>query len=95
MVFAAIYGGFLVLALRALGEARGPGPLWRGFALALPLAASLADWAENLLLLRVLAALPAERHATLRLAARCTQVKFLALAFTLWLLVATPVALWM
>jgi len=87
MIFPACYGLFLAqLIWSCLLWAAADTP-WRLAAIAFPLVAAAADYAENLLLLRVLRALPARHPGLIRTASGFTRIKFVALFVTLALLV--------
>lgn len=83
MVFPAVYGAFLALALDAWAQWAEAGAAWHAVALACPLVCAAADYLENLLLLRVIAAWPQQRPGLVSAASVCTQAKFASFAAAL------------
>jgi hypothetical protein len=90
MIFPAVYAAlFVVLAGQWAGWV-GAGPVWRAVAVGCPLLAGASDYAENLLLLRVLGALPRRTPAAVAAASLFTRAKFASCAMTL----AVPLLHW-
>jgi len=83
LVFPATYALFLALVMDRWVHWAGAGPGWRGLAMACPIVSACADYAENLLLLRVLAALPRRHPVMVSAASLFTRIKFAAFVLTL------------
>jgi hypothetical protein len=82
MIFPAVYGAWLALLGLAWVRWVAAGPVWSILAVALPVAAAGADYVENLLLLRVLAAWPRRLLGVVAVASVFTRIKFVAFAAT-------------
>jgi hypothetical protein len=82
MIFPAVYAA--LLATLALDWARwvDAGPTWRLLAAGLPVLAAASDYAENILLLGILAALPRRIPARVAIASVFTTIKHLAVSAT-------------
>jgi hypothetical protein len=90
MVFPGVYGGlFALLGLEWTRWAHAA-PAWTALAVACPLAAGASDYIENVLLLRVVGALPARRDGAVKAASVFTRAKFILSHVTL----ATPLVWW-
>jgi hypothetical protein len=90
MVFPAVYGSLLALLASRWASWVGAGLVWRSVAVASPIVASACDYAENLLLLRVIASLPARLSAAVTVASFFTRLKFISFIATLTI----PLACW-
>jgi hypothetical protein len=90
MMFPAVYGALLALLAHkwALWIEAGPGS--SVVAIASPLAAAACDYVENILLLRVIAALPRKLPGTVRVSSAFTRLKFIFVCATLLI----PLAHW-
>jgi hypothetical protein len=82
MIFPAVYGAWLALLGLAWVRWVAAGPVWGILAVALAVAAAGADYVENVLLLRVLAAWPRRLPGVVAAASMFTRIKFLAFAGT-------------
>ena len=89
MIFPVVYGLFLSLVLAWWLHWSVESPGWLTWAIFLPITSASADYLENLLLLRVLAALPHRREGLVAAASVFTQVKFTAFFATLLSLAAS------
>jgi hypothetical protein len=89
MIFPAIYAALFALLLLRWADWVHAGPGWRAAA-AVPLLAGTSDYVENILLLKVLRALPQRVPATLVAASLFTRAKFI---FS-WLTLLIPLAFW-
>jgi hypothetical protein len=76
MVFPAVYAAFLALALDQWAIWAEADAAWHVIAVACPILSAAADYVENILLLRVIAALPGKRPGAVRAASACTRTKF-------------------
>jgi hypothetical protein len=83
MIFPAVYGAFLALAMDRWALWAEAGPTWRLIAVGCPILSALADYVENILLLRVISVLPAKLPAAVRAASACTRTKFGAFLATI------------
>lgn len=83
MIFPAVYGALLALALDAWALWTEASPTWHAIAIACPILAAGADYGENILLLRLISALPKRLPAVVRAASACTRIKFTAFVVTL------------
>jgi hypothetical protein len=83
MIFPGVYGAFLAVMLDRWALWAEAGVAWHVIALGCPILSVAADYAENILLLRVISALPAELPAAVRAASACTRTKFAAFIATL------------
>lgn len=82
MLFPAVYGCFLAELIADWAQWSHASEVWVNVAASGALSAVLADYAENVLLLRVIAAHPRPLRWALGLAAGFTRVKFLAFGLT-------------
>jgi hypothetical protein len=89
MIFPAVYAALFALLLLRWADWVHAGPAWRAAAAA-PLLAGASDYAENVLLLKVLRALPRRIPETLVAASLFTRAKFI---FS-WLTLMIPLAFW-
>ena len=90
MIFPAVYGALLALLAHKWSLWVEAGPGVSVVAIASPLASAACDYAENILLLRVIAALPRKLPATVRVASAFTRLKFIFFCATLLI----PLAHW-
>jgi len=90
MMFPAVYGALLALLAHKWSLWVESRPGLSVVAIASPLAAAACDYAENILLLRVIAALPRTLPATVRVASAFTRLKFIFCFATLLI----PLAHW-
>jgi len=89
MVFPTLYAALFALLLLRWADWMDAGPGWRAAA-AIPLLAGASDYAENVLLLKVLRALPRRIPTALVAASLFTRAKFI---FS-WLTLVIPLAFW-
>jgi hypothetical protein len=90
MIFPGIYAALFAMLAWGWADWDGAGPAWRAAAIGAPILAGTSDYVENLLLLRVLAALPRQIPATVISASRFTSAKFIFSHLTL----AVPLLHW-
>jgi len=83
MIFPAVYGTWLALLGLAWVRWAAAGSWWATLAVALPVIAAAADYAENVLLLRVIAGVPKRFPSLVAAASVFTRIKFLGGAATL------------
>lgn len=83
MIFPAVYGLFLGLLVNLMSHWSEENLTWHPLTVAFPIVSAGADYIENLLLLRVLAALPHRRNNLVTAASVFTQTKFIAFLATL------------
>lgn len=83
MMFPALYAAFLAMLAAEWARAMHVGTAWQAVAIASPIFAALSDYAENILWLRILAALPKRSGAEVRAASLFTRLKFIFFAVTL------------
>jgi hypothetical protein len=77
VVFPGIYAALFALLAIVWADWVGAGPPWRTFAIACPILAGASDYIENLLLFRVLAALPRKTPVVVVGASMFTRAKFI------------------
>ena len=82
MIFPAVYGAWLALLGLVWVDWLAAGPAWGLLAVAFPVAAAVADYGENLLLLRALAGWPQRFPRVVAAASVFTRIKFMAFAAT-------------
>ena len=90
MVFPAVYAALFFLLLRRWADWAHAGQAWRVAAATSPLLAGASDYVENILLLRVLAALPQRKPGSIAAASVFTQAKHVFSMLTLLL----PLLFW-
>ena len=90
MIFPGIYAAFFAALALAWANWVGAGPAWRAVAISVPILAGASDYAENLLLLGILAALPQRIPGAVIRASRFTSAKFVFSYLTL----AIPLLHW-
>ncbi len=90
MVFPAVYAALFALLAAKWAQFVDAGPIWTACAIGFPIAAGVSDYVENILLLRVIAALPRRRDAAIAAASLFTRAKFILSHATL----AIPLLHW-
>jgi hypothetical protein len=90
MIFPGIYAALFALLLRNWADWVHAGPAWRAAALCCPVLAGASDYVENILLLRVLSALPQRKPASIAAASAFTRSKLIFSVLTLTL----PLSFW-
>ena len=90
MIFPGIYAALFAMLALAWANWVGAGPAWRVVAIGVPILAGASDYAENLLLLGILAALPQRVPGAVIRASRFTSAKFIFSNLTL----AVPLLHW-
>jgi hypothetical protein len=90
LIFPGVYGALFAVLANGWADWIGADPVWRIVAIAAPILAAAADYAENLLLLGVLGALPRRTPGVVAGASFFTRAKFI-FAFATF---AVPVLHW-
>ncbi len=90
MIFPGVYGTLLALLADQWAVWAEVSPVWRTAAVACPIVSAMADYVENILLLRIIAALPRRLPAVVNAACTFTRIKFAFFAATL----LVPLAHW-
>ncbi|OHV23819.1 hypothetical protein EOS93_28025 [Rhizobium sp. RMa-01] len=91
MVFPGVYAAFFALLTLEWTRWVGASPVWAAAGVGCAISAGASDYIENILLMRVLAALPGRLDAAVRAASIFTRAKFVFSNLTL----AIPVAYWL
>ncbi|MCW0017448.1 hypothetical protein [Rhizobium sp. BT-226] len=91
MVFPGVYAALFALLTLEWAQWVDASPAWAAAGVGCAMAAGASDYVENILLMRVLGALPARADATVRAASIFTRAKFVFSKLTL----AIPVAQWL
>jgi hypothetical protein len=77
MAFPALYAAFLALLATKWSQMADAGLVWETAAIACPILAGLSDYAENILWLRILGALPERSDEAVAAASLFTRAKFI------------------